>query len=144
METQTGKKATVKATKPKSVDDYLEAAPKDQRAALLKLRETIKKAAPKATEGLSYGLVGFKHNGKPLVHFAYWKDHFAIYGSFDAHAAELKDYDQSHKGTIRFPRDEPLPYRLVAKMVKTRIAEIEKAAEATPEEILGGALALHR
>jgi uncharacterized protein YdhG (YjbR/CyaY superfamily) len=66
-------------------------------------------------------------NGKPVIHFGYWKDHFALYGGFDKYAAELKPYDQSGKGTFRFPADKPLPYALVTKMVKARIAEIEGA-----------------
>ena len=111
----------------RTVDDYIAAAPKDKRAALMELRKTIKAASPKATEGISYGIVGFKHNGESLVHFGYWKDHFALYGNFDVHAVALKGYDQSGKGTIRFPADKPLPYRLVTKIVKARIAEIEKA-----------------
>lgn len=112
---------------PKTVDDYVAAAPKDKRAALMKLRETVKAAAPKATEGMRYGIVGFMHNGEALIHFGYWKDHFALYGGFDAHAAELRTYDKSGKGTLRLPADKPLPYGLVTKLVKARIAEIEEA-----------------
>jgi uncharacterized protein YdhG (YjbR/CyaY superfamily) len=127
----TGRKSTrkpaAKTTKIKTVDDYLAAAPKDQRAALMKLRQTIKTAAPKATESISYGMAGFKHKGKYLLTFGYWKTHVALYGGFDAHAAELKPYDQSGKGTVRFPADKPLPYGLVTTIVKTRVAEIEKA-----------------
>lgn len=111
----------------RTVDDYIAAAPTDKRAALMELRKTIKAAAPKATERISYGIVGFKHNGEPLLHFGYWKTHFALYGSFDAHAADLEAYEQSGKGTVRFPADKPLPYRLVSKIVKARVAEIEKA-----------------
>jgi uncharacterized protein YdhG (YjbR/CyaY superfamily) len=96
----------------------------------MKLRKTIKAAAPMATESLSYGIVGFKHNGRRLAYFGYWKTHVALYGTsrrfIDAHAAELKPYVQS-KGTIQFTADKPLPERLVTKIVKARIAEIEKA-----------------
>ena len=118
-------------TKPaKTVDDYLAAAPKDKRAALIKLRKAIRVAAPTATEEVSYGMARFKHrSGKPLVYFAYWKDHFALYGAgrsfIDAHSAELKAYGVS-KGTIRFPADQPIPDRLVTKIVKARLAEVEK------------------
>lgn len=113
----------------KTVDAYLAAAPKEQRAGLMKLRRTIKAAAPKATESVSYGMAGFKHKGKHLLIFGYWKTHVAIYGSFGAHTAELKPYDQSHKGTVRFPADKPLPYGLVTKIVKARVAEIDKEAK---------------
>jgi uncharacterized protein YdhG (YjbR/CyaY superfamily) len=113
-----------------AVDDYLAAAPKDKQATLKKLRQTIKAAAPKATEAVSYGIVGYKMNRKPVAFFGYWKAHYALYGMgtrvTDAHAAELKGYLRS-KGTIQFPADKPLPYRLVTSMVKARVAEIEKA-----------------
>ena len=121
-------KTTRKATKAKTVDGYIAAAPKEQRAALEKLRKTIKAAAPKATEGLSYGIVGFKQNGKNVVYFGSWKTHIALYGFggsvIAAHAVELKPYVQS-KGTIQFPADEPIPYGLVTKLVKARIAELK-------------------
>jgi uncharacterized protein YdhG (YjbR/CyaY superfamily) len=129
--TQTTKKPAANTAHTKTVDDYLAAAPKDKRAALMKLRKTIKAAAPQATESMSYGVAAFKHpGGKPIIYFGYWKDHYALYGIGSAfiktHAAELKAYDVS-KGTIRFPLDKPLPHRLVTKIVKARIAEIEKA-----------------
>jgi uncharacterized protein YdhG (YjbR/CyaY superfamily) len=127
MATQTKKKSAAKTAKPKSVEAYLAAAPKEHRPALMKLRETIKAAAPQATESVSYGMAGFKHKGKYLMTFGYWKEHVAIYGGFGAFAAELKAYDQSGKGTVRFPADKPLPYGLVTKIVKARLAEIDEA-----------------
>ena len=126
MATRKTKKPAARTTRPKTVGEYLAAAPKDKRAALTKLRATIKAASPKVTEEIRYGIVGFKHDGEPLLHFGYWRDHVALYGDFDPHAAGLKAYDQSGKGTVRFPADEPLPYRLVTKIVKARIAEIER------------------
>ncbi len=58
MATRTTKKPAAKATHPKPVADYLAAAPNDTRAALMRLRKTIKAAAPKAKESISYGIVG--------------------------------------------------------------------------------------
>jgi uncharacterized protein YdhG (YjbR/CyaY superfamily) len=130
MATHAAKKPAAKTTPPKTVHDYLAAAPKDKRAALMKVRKAIKAAAPKATEAMSYGLVGFKHDGKRLVYLGYAKTHCALYGStgrfVNAHAAELKAYDLS-TGTIRFPADHPLPDRVVTKMIRARVAEIENA-----------------
>ena len=123
--------ATAKpAAKPvKTVDDYIAAAPKERRAALTRLRSTIKAAAPKATEIVSYGMAGYKQGGKRVSYFAYWKTHTALYGTsrqfIKANAAELKPYVQS-KGTLQFPADKPLPYALVTRIVEARVAEIEK------------------
>ena len=131
MVTKTTRPRARMATKAKTVSEYLAAAPPDLRAALGKLRRTIKAAAPKAAEGISYGMAAFKHNGKNLVYFAYWKEHVALYGIgsriIDAHAAELKPYVGS-KGTIQLPAEKPLPYGLVTKMVKARIAEIDETS----------------
>jgi uncharacterized protein YdhG (YjbR/CyaY superfamily) len=118
------------ATKPaKTVDDYIASAPEKRRAALKKLRQTIKTAAPKANEIVSYGMAGFKQEGKRVAYFAYWKSHAALYGTsrqfIKANAAALKPYVQS-KGTLQFPADKPLPYALVTKIVEARVAEIEK------------------
>jgi len=121
------KTATKKAA-TKTVAGYIAAAPKEQRAGLERIRKTIKAAAPKATEGLSYGIVGFKQGGTNVAYFGSWKTHIALYGFggsvIAAHEAELKPYVQS-KGTIQFPADEPIPYGLVTKLVKARIAELK-------------------
>ena len=116
------------AAKAKTIDDYLAAAPKDMRAALRKLRRTIRSAAPKATEAISYGIVGYKHEGKQLVYFGYAADHCGLYGNNTRFltSAERKRYSTG-KGTLRFTADEPLPDRLVTKIVKARIAEIDKS-----------------
>ncbi len=110
--------------KPKSVAEYLREAPADKRAALTKLRRTIKAAAPKAMESISYGMVGYKYEGKPLAYFAYAKVHCALYG-LDARAADLSAFDVGDKGTIRFTPEKPLPDRTVIKLIKARIAAIE-------------------
>jgi uncharacterized protein YdhG (YjbR/CyaY superfamily)/D-alanine-D-alanine ligase-like ATP-grasp enzyme len=127
----TKKKPAAKATPGKTVDEYIAAAPSDKRAALKKLRATIKAAAPKATESISYGIVGYKQNGSRVAYFGYWTTHIALYGTssrfIDAHAAELKPYVQS-KGTIQFPDDKPLPYGLVTKIVKARMAEVDRSS----------------
>jgi uncharacterized protein YdhG (YjbR/CyaY superfamily) len=127
MAIRTKKKPAKKTTPPKTVEAYIAAAPKEHRAALMKLRQTIKAAAPNATESVSYGMAGYKQNGKYVMTFGYWKEHFALYGGFDAFATELKPYDQSGKGTVRFPADKPLPYGLVTRIIKARLAEIDEA-----------------
>jgi len=110
-----------------TIDAYLAAVgdPK-KRAALEKLRRTIKAAAPKAEECISYGLPAFRLYGKPLVAFGAAAGHCAFYpmsaATIAAHAADLKGYETS-KGTIRFPPETPLPAPLVRKLVRARIAE---------------------
>ena len=110
-----------------TVDDYLAAAPEDARAALAKLRKTIKAAAPKATEVISYQIPMYKHHGH-LVAFSASRDYCVFTVMSPAvmreHAAELKDYKLG-KASIRFAANKPLPAALVTKLVKARIAENE-------------------
>src|SRR5438128_10721497 len=113
------------AAKPKTIDEYLAALSADKRAALEKLRKTIRAAAPQAEECISYQMAAFRQNGM-LVGFGATKNHCAFYlmssGTVEAFKDELKGYDTS-KGTIRFQADRPLPAALVRKLVKARIAE---------------------
>ena len=110
---------------PTSHDEYLAGLRNDKRRALEKLRKDIKAAAPKAEECISYGIPGFRLNGKLLVSYGATAKHCAFYpGSIvRKFKAELKDYDTTGKGTIRFSPDDPLPPALVRKIVKARIAE---------------------
>ena len=113
-------------TKPKTIDEYLAGVKADQRAALEKLRRTIRAAAPKAEECLSYGLAAFRLNGRPLVAFGASANHCAFYPmnstTVEAFQKQLKDYDTS-KGTIRFSADKTLPSALVRKVVRLRIGK---------------------
>lgn len=115
-----------------SIDDYLAELPPDARKSLARLRDDIRKAAPDATEGKSYGLPALIQDG-PLVAFAAHRGHCAFYplspAVIEAHKAELQVYELS-KGTIRFAPGKTLPAALVKKLVKARLAE--KAAKARP------------
>jgi uncharacterized protein YdhG (YjbR/CyaY superfamily) len=106
-------------------DEYLSPLSDDKRRALEKLRRDIKAAAPKAEECISYGIPGFRLDGKLLVSYGAAAKHCAFYpgSTLQAFKGELKDYDTSGKGTIRFPAGTPLPSALVRKIVKARVAE---------------------
>jgi len=106
-------------------DKYLAALSDDKRRALEELRKDITAAAPEAEECISYGIPSFRLKGKLLVSYGAAAKHCAFYpGSMlQAFKKEMKDYDTSGKGTIRFPADKPLPSALVRKIVKARIAE---------------------
>jgi uncharacterized protein YdhG (YjbR/CyaY superfamily) len=112
-------------TRARTIDEYLAALSEDKRAALEKIRKTIRAAAPLAEECISYQLPAFRQNGM-LVAFGATATHCAFYlmssTTVAAHKDDLKDYHTS-KGTIRFQADKPLPVALVRKLVKARIAE---------------------
>jgi uncharacterized protein YdhG (YjbR/CyaY superfamily) len=110
-------------------DEYLAPLSVDRRRALEKLRQDIKAAAPNAEECISYGIPGFRMNGKLLVSYGAAAKHCAFYpgSTLQGFKKETKDYDTSGKGTLRFPAGEPLPTSLVRKIVKARIAAQAKA-----------------
>jgi uncharacterized protein YdhG (YjbR/CyaY superfamily) len=115
----------VKTAALKSHDEYLATLTDDKRRALEKLRKDIKATALKAEECISYGIPGFRLNGKLLVSYGAAARHCAFYpgSTLRAFKDDLKDYDTSGQGTIRFAADKPLPSALVRKIVKARIAE---------------------
>ena len=111
---------------PGTVEDYLAGLPDGSRVALEKLRKTIKAAAPKATETISYDMPAFRDGRQILVYYAAFKDHYSLFPASKQviadHQEELKPYSTS-KGTIRFDHGTRLPVALVKKIVKARLAE---------------------
>ena len=109
-------------TKVKTIDEYLAALSDDKRAALQRVRRTIRAAAPRAEECISYGLPTFRLDGKGIACFGAAANHCAIYRAVGAHKDELEAFDTSN-GTIRFQAANPLPATLIRKLVKARIAD---------------------
>jgi uncharacterized protein YdhG (YjbR/CyaY superfamily) len=118
-------------TKPKGqdIDAYLASLSPKVRSGLQRLRKAIRAAAPDAEEGFSYGMPTFKFGGRPLMGFTAAAHHSSLFpfspAVIRAHAVDLKKYETS-KGTIRFPPDRPPSPTLVAKLVKARLAELQK------------------
>jgi uncharacterized protein YdhG (YjbR/CyaY superfamily) len=112
----------MKQAKPTTIDEYLATLSEDKRAALERVRKIIRATAPGAEEVISYQIPAFRLDGKMLIWMGAAANHCAIYGVGGAQD-ELKDYDTSGKGTIRFQADHPLPATLVRKLVKARIAK---------------------
>jgi len=105
------------------VREYLSQVPQPQRAALEKLRSTIKAIVPDATEVISYDIPTFKLNGRMLVSYAAFKKHCSFFpgaGPIERHANDLRSF-QTSKGTIQFTPEHPLSTALVQKLVKTRV-----------------------
>jgi uncharacterized protein YdhG (YjbR/CyaY superfamily) len=108
-----------------TIDDYISTFPADIQAILENVRQSIQKAAPKATETMSYGIPTFNLNGKHLVFFASWKHHISLYplpAGDEAFQQEIAHYKRA-KGTIQFPLDKPLPYELVEQIVTLLMKE---------------------
>lgn len=112
----------------KNVDQYISDFPKHVQQLLKTMRKTIRAAAPAATENMSYDMIGYKLNGKPLVYFGGWKQHIGFYATPSGNVAfkkELAKY-KGAKGSVQFPIDEPLPVTLITKMIQYRVKENQK------------------
>ncbi len=112
-----------------TIDEYIAAFPQDIQKILNEIRTTIKAAAPKAEEKISYQMPTFFLNGN-LVHFAAFKEHIGFYptpSGIEAFQKELSIY-KGAKGSVQFPLDEPMPLKLISRIVKFRAAENLKKA----------------
>jgi uncharacterized protein YdhG (YjbR/CyaY superfamily) len=126
--------ANTTTSKPRSIDEYLARLPPDVRRPLTIVRRSIAKALPGAEESISYGIPTFKRDGRIVIYFAGWKEHFSLYPTTAkltaAFTKELARYDMSGKGTVRFSLSEPVPEKLIAALAKFRDEETRAAAEA--------------
>ncbi len=116
-----------------TVSEYIRAQPKALQPVLRQVRETIRKAVPKAEEVISYQMPAYKLPGGTVIFFAGWKEHFAIYPAtqplVEAFKKELAPYALS-KGTIRFPLDQKVPVGLISRLAKFRARETNARAAA--------------
>ncbi len=116
--------------KQDDIDDYIRQFPEELQIVLAQVRATIQKAAPDATEKISYQMPTFFLH-KNLVHFAVCKKHIGFYptpSAIGAFEKELAGYKTS-KGAVQFPLDKPMPLALIAKMVKHRVKEVSVNGE---------------
>ena len=116
---------------PKTIDEYISAFPPAIQEKLNEMKLTIQKAAPEASEKISYRMPAFTFNGM-LVYFAAHNNHIGFYpfsSAIRAFSCELAPYRTS-KGGIQFPYKEALPINLIQKIIEFRVREnINKSAE---------------
>jgi uncharacterized protein YdhG (YjbR/CyaY superfamily) len=119
MKTDSTKKAG-----PKSVAEYIGAAPKGARSKLREMRRCIRAAAPGAKEGLKWGMPAYSYQ-RILVTFAGHKQHIGFHptpSAVKAFAKELGVFETTDN-SIRFPLQEPLPLDLVRRITEYRVRE---------------------
>ena len=123
---------------PASVDKYIASQPEDVRRALVRVRDAIRKALPKAEEVISYSIPAYRLAGRTVIYFAGWKQHYSIYPSTAPIVAAFKQrlapYEIS-KGTIRFPLSEPVPVKLISDIAKFRGKEAAAASAAKARSV---------
>lgn len=110
--------------KPNSIDDYIAAQPEDVHPLLQSIRETIRAAAPEATEKIAWQMPTF-WQGDNLIHFAVHKKHIGLYPGGEAtseFAERLAGYKTS-KGAIQLPLGQPIDYELITDIVRWRVKQ---------------------
>ena len=115
-------------TAPKTIDEYIAQYPSDIQTICQNIRNTIRAAAPTATEKISYGLATF-WEGENLIHFGVMKNHIGIYPGADgvvAFADRLTGY-KTTKGAIQLPLKDPIPYGLIREITEYRIQKVKTA-----------------
>jgi len=107
-----------------SIDEYIGSFPEKTQRILEEIRAVIKAAAPEAEEKISYQMPTFFLNGN-LIHFAAFKNHIGLYptpSGTEAFKEEIAKY-KAAKGSIQLPLDEPMPLKLISRIVKFRVSE---------------------
>jgi len=107
------------------IEAYIQNFPDNVQDILRKIRNLIKENAPGAAEQVAYRMPAYKLNKKPLVYFAAFKQHIGLFATPSAHSEfkeELSKYKHG-KGSVQFPLNQPIPYDLIERIVKFRVAE---------------------
>jgi uncharacterized protein YdhG (YjbR/CyaY superfamily) len=115
----------------RGIDEYLAALDEPKRTTLQKLRQTIHAIVPDAEECISYGMPGFRMEGKVIAGFAAFKDHLSYLPHSGSVIGELGDDlagFQGTEGSLHFPIDKPLPKALVKKLIAVRLREVRRRA----------------
>jgi uncharacterized protein YdhG (YjbR/CyaY superfamily) len=109
---------------PKTIDEYIDRCAPQAQPILRRVRATIAKAAPDATETISYGIPAFKLR-RILVYFAAFKHHIGLYPPVKGDAALEKAVVPyaGEKGNLRFPIERKIPYALISRIVKFKTTQ---------------------
>ena len=125
---------TSSRNRPETVDDYIAGFPPPVRAVLRKVRSTVRKAAPKAREVISYSMPALRQNGI-LVFYAAFKSHIGFYPPIrgDAKLEKAAARYAGEKGNLRFQYSERIPYPLIAALTKLRARQDAAKAVNRPQ-----------
>ena len=120
---------------PKNIDEYIGAFSPEVQSILEKIRLTIRQAAPEAEEKISYKMPAFTLDGD-LIYFAAFKKHIGVYPPVrgDEKLSKALSRYKGEKGNLKFSLDEPIPYSLIARIVKFRMKEQAKRVRAKRRE----------
>jgi len=109
------------------VSTFISSFPTEVQSILEQIRVLVKETVPEAQESMSYGIIGYKLNNKPLVYFGAFKKHIGFYATPQGHEAfsgELAHYKQG-KGSVQFPLNKEMPYDLMRRITHYKEAQIK-------------------
>jgi len=115
---------TPKKARPKTITEYINAAPKAAQKKLREMRACIRKSARGAKQSLKWEMPAFSYR-RILVTFAAFQHHIGFYPTPSAVSAFAKDLSKfaTAKGSIQFPLEKPLPLPLVRRITAFRVRE---------------------
>lgn len=114
-------------SKPTTIAGYIDAAPREARRHLRKMRAILRKAAPGATEALKWRSPVFVEK-RILFAFAAFRTHLNFMptpSAMKAFRKELAKY-KTGLGSIQFPYDKPLPKALIRRIAVRRVKELRE------------------
>jgi len=120
------------STKPTNIDAYIATFPDATQQAMKQLRELIHTLVPTVEETISYAMPTFNLNGSYVVYFAGFKNHIGLYPA----PVDNKDFEKdlagykTGRGSVQLPMGEPLPVKLITKIVKFQVKQNKDRAKA--------------
>ena len=114
-------------TKPSTVTEYIEAAPREAQEKLREIRAILKDVVPKARETLKWGAPVFEE-GRILFSYSAYKSHLNFmptHPAMEPFKDELAKF-KTGKDTIQFPYDKPLPKALIRKIAAFRAKQVRE------------------
>ena len=114
----------------KSVADYIASKPAPVQKILKLVDRAIRKAIPKAEEGIAYQIPTYKLDGTNVIYFAGWKEHYSLYPIHESLVAEFKEElagCKTSKGTLRFPLSEPVNADLIERIIRFRMKQLAES-----------------
>lgn len=114
-------------TKPSTIIEYINSAPKEAQEKLNEIRAILKKVAPNATETMKWGSPVFEEK-RILFSYSAFKSHLNFmptHSALEPFKEELAGY-KTGKDTIQFPYNKPLPAELILKIAAFRVNDVRE------------------
>ena len=115
------------ATKPTSIDDYIQALPDGVSTIFSAVCQTIRTLAPEAEEAIKYDMPSWRVRGTPIIYAAAWKHHIGLYPVYRGDAAFEQAIGpfRDKKDTVKFLYKQPIPFDIIELIVRARLGELK-------------------